>query len=198
MYLTKLAMNPSHPSVRQALSDRQDMHRNLMKACREGLLYRVVETRTSLQVLTLTRALPEMPELEKNGYSLLSYTDLASLPSLYGADSVLRFGLLTSPSKKIENPDGKNSRRVFLREPEERAGWLAGQGSKYGFEVLQSAEIGVPQSIRVGRSSGSFIISAVAFEGILKIVDAAQFWQAWETGIGPEKAYGLGLMLLMR
>ena len=198
MYLTKLEMNPSHPSIRQALSDRQDMHRNLMNAYHEGVLYRVIETRTSLQVLTLTETLPEIPELEKNGYSLLDKTDLSSLPSLYGAGAVLRFGLLTSPSKKVANPDGKNSRRVFLKDTEERAQWLANQGSKYGFEILQSAEIGIPQNIRIGRSSGAFTISAVAFEGVLKITDDALFWKAWKTGIGPEKAYGLGLLLLMR
>ena len=198
MYLTKLAMNPSHPSVRQALSDRQDMHRNLMNACRDGVLYRVIESRNALQVLTLTRTLPEIPELEKNGFSLLNSTDLSALPSLYGAGSVLHFGLLTSPSKKVAHPGGKNSRRVFLRQPEEREQWLAAQGVKYGFELLQSAEAGIPQNIRVGRSSGAFMISAVAFEGVLKIVNADLFWKAWETGIGPEKAYGLGLLLLMR
>lgn len=197
MYLAKLSMDLRHPSIRQALKDRQDMHRNLAQAYETGFLYRLTESGSQQGLLVLSKREPDQAALEKRGYALQGIQDLSALPELYRDGAVLRFNLLAAPSKKASE-GRENSRRVFLVDPAKRADWLKHQGSKYGFEVMEAHEPTAEQTIAVGRKSGSFLLTAIEFSGVLKIVDASLFWASWEKGIGPEKAYGLGLMLLSR
>ena len=198
-----MTLNIDHPSVRQALRNRQDMHKNLMKAfpCgadEAGVLYRLVQKRDALQLLMLSRVSPIYLALSANGFNAEPGKDLSALPALYREGAVLRFSLLACPSKKKAPPQGRNSRRVFLTDPADRSAWLARQGEKYGFALLESHEMNAGQTISVARASGAFKISAAEWEGVLRITDAARFWRAWQEGIGPEKAYGLGLMLLSK
>lgn len=198
MYLAKIIMDPRHPSIRQALRDRNDMHRNLSQAYPDAFLYRLIENNKSAELLTLSKEQPIVSALESRGYSLQSVSDLSPLPEKYGNGSVLKFDLLSSPSKKVGNPDGKNSKRVSLKDPEQRLEWLRRQGDKCGFTIMEAHEASADQNIPVTRTSGSFRITAVHFTGVLQIMDHALFWQSWEKGIGPEKAYGMGLLLLSR
>lgn len=198
-----MTLNIDHPSVRQALRNRQDMHKNLMKAfpCgadEAGVLYRLVQKRDALEVLMLSKVSPVYLALSSKGFNAEPGKDLSALPSLYREGAELRFSLLACPSKKKAALQGGNSRRVFLTDPAERSAWLARQGEKYGFAVLECHEVNESQTISISRASGSFKISATAWVGVLRITDADHFWEAWQEGIGPEKAYGLGLMLLSR
>lgn len=50
-----------------------------------------------------------------------------------------------------------------------------------------------------GRKSGMEIrYRAVEFTGLLTITDEALFWKGYTEGIGPGKAYGLGLIVIAR
>ena len=46
--------------------------------------------------------------------------------------------------------------------------------------------------------NNSIFYRTVSFDGVLRITDAARFRDAFAKGIGPGKAYGLGLMMLAR
>ncbi len=177
------------------MRDRNDMHRNLSRGFDDGILYRVQETGSSIQVLVLGDSLPKEEELEKNGFSVSGSSDLSSLPGSYREGSVFRFNLLASPSKKVK-AGAKNSRRIFLRQPEDRLIWLARQAEKYGFELLSCNERYSLERIQVGRATGTFRLSASEFAGVLRIRDAELFWKAFRDGIGAEKAYGMGMLLL--
>ena len=203
MYLIKLNLDPGHPSVRQGLRDRNDLHRNLMKAFQSPredvhVLYRLIEKKDRLEVILLTGKEPDTVKWQNNGISVISSVDLSELPALYRENAVLHFNLLASPSKKSKEEGRTNSRRVFLSKAEDRQQWLQRQSEKYGFEVLSVYEPTEPGMIRVGRNSGEFKLSAVEFDGVLRITDADLFWKSWEKGIGSEKAYGLGLLLLSK
>lgn len=198
MFLSKLGMDPRHPSVRQALRDRQDMHRNLASAFGIGFLYRLTEQQNEPGLLVLSEKQPDEGRLGSLGYHLVGCRDLSPLRELYGEGAVLRFDLMASPSKKAKEDRAGNSRRVFLTDPELRAAWLKKQGEKYGFDVLEVHEPRAESTVSVGRSTGAFRLSGVEFSGALRITDPKLFWDAWEKGIGPEKAYGMGLMLLSR
>ena len=52
LYLSKIFLDPMHPSVRQALRDRQDLHRNLLRAFpendeKESILFRIGSHRSA-------------------------------------------------------------------------------------------------------------------------------------------------------
>lgn len=203
MYLTKLNMDIAHPSARAALINRQDLHRNLMQAFEKGrqeesVLYRLVEKKNGIQVIVLSTAEPERTALQNRGMTVEAVTDLSNLPRLYGNGASFHFNLFAVPSKKISEEGVKNSRRVFLKEPGARMEWLKKQGIKYGFEVLECHEPSAIKKISVIRKGGAFDFVAVELEGTVRITDGELFWPAWQNGIGPEKAYGTGLMLLSK
>ena len=198
MYLTKISMDPRHPSARQGLKDRQDLHRNLARAFGGKFLYRVLTRSNAFSLLVLSQELPDNGALLSGGYQLQETQNVSALSEKYTDDAVLHFNLLAAPSKKAKENGWDNSRRVFLSSSDLRAEWLKRQGDKYGFDVLEAHEPSAEEKLYIGRKSGEFVLTAVEFEGVLRIRNAATFWSAWEKGIGPEKAYGLGFILLSR
>lgn len=122
--------------------------------------------------------------------------DLTPILESFCAGSVFLFDLLTHPSRKVD-VGGNNSARVFIRTSEERRAWLTRQGEKCGFEIIGCREE-EPYDIRGKRSTGMMILRVVRFMGTLCVTDAVAFRRAYEKGIGPEKAYGLGMLMLRR
>lgn len=202
MFLSKLELDIKSPSVRQALINCQDMHRNIMKAFNTprsdvSVLYRLCRTDKSTILYVQSMVKPDWEKTAKNGFICTGIKDLSTLEEKYGNDSVFRFTLFTMPFKKVR-ADGKNSKRVFLRTEQERMEWLKKQGDKYGFYVLQAFEPNAQEDIVGIRNNSRISASGVVFEGILKVMDAEAFWNAYKTGIGPEKAYGMGMLMLSR
>lgn len=204
--MTCIEMDRLHPSTRQALADCCDMHRNIMKLFsspsrgnirkEEQVLYRVLEHRGVLQLYITSKNRPSLAEARWLKGDSCRQRDMQPLLDAFANGQVYSFDLLAHPSKKVKG-EGKNSTRVFLRTPEERAQWLAHQGEKYGFRVagLHEEE---PYDLCGKRSTGTMLIRAIRFAGQLQITDAAAFRLAYQSGIGAEKAYGLGMLMLSR
>jgi CRISPR system Cascade subunit CasE len=101
-------------------------------------------------------------------------------------------------------------KRVALRGEAELFAWLARQGAAHGFRCLETAfpqEDAAPApvaAVRVLRESdvewrgngkrGQH--AGVDFEGLLEIHDAGKLADALQSGIGPAKAFGFGLLSL--
>ena len=202
MYLSRIDLRISSPAVRQTLRDCQDMHRTLMKAfdcTREeaGMLYRVIRTDAAIYLYVQSMACPQWDRIEKSGYQCTKMRDISGLSDQLRQNTVLRFSLLACPAKKVKG-DGKNSRRVLLRGTEERLDWLKREGEKHGFVLLEAHEAAKEQKLNGTKSSGAFYLAGVPFEGVLQITDAEAFHNAFRQGIGPEKAYGFGMLMLSR
>ena len=80
--------------------------------------------------------------------------------------------------------------------------WLLDRAPKHGFALLPD-KFTVTESkwlhFSKGRDGGRPVtILSVTYEGILQITDEQQFCQLLKNGIGRGKAYGLGLMTVMR
>jgi len=107
----------------------------------------------------------------------------------------LGFTLQANPTKKIKDAkDPERKVRVpFLKEEEQEA-WL--QRKFEGVAQLESVLIRTnPPTYFSKRRQGGKVVS-VNFDGILRVTDAEQFSQILQTGIGPAKAFGCGLMLV--
>ena len=206
MYLSKIIVDIRHPSARQALRDANDMHRNLMAGfpmvdgqptprADAQILYRLFSRRDQVFLLMSSAERPDAAALAKNGL----YTDDAMMRNISGMKQVLqpgrllRFELIASPCKKVDD-GGNNSRRVFLSTPEERLGWLRRKGEAGGFEVVQASEMSGRLDIQGKRGSMGVKNSGILFSGVLRITDSDAFWQSYILGIGPGKAYGLGML----
>lgn len=210
MYLSKIDLDIRHPSVRQALRDVNDLHRNLMSGfgmttsgnmarAEKDILFRLYTRRDAIYLLVTSAEKPDAKALEKRGF----YTDetrirdISKLKELLISGRSLRFELLASPCKKVRG-EGENSRRFFLEHPEERAEWLNRRGQQGGFQIIRLEELGNRIDIYGHRQGVEIKNSAVLFCGILCISDQENFWQSYTRGIGPGKAYGLGMLSLGR
>ena len=142
-------------------------------------------------------ACPQWDRIESSGFICTKLQDISALPETFREGGTLRFSLLACPSKKVKG-DGRNSRRVLLRDSEERLTWLQRQGEKNGFLVLEAHEAAKEQRYTGRKPSGAFFLSGIPFEGVLRITDAPRFRHGFQLGIGAEKAYGFGMLMVGR
>lgn len=136
--------------------------------------------------------------------------------------TILAFRLRANPTKKIDSWQGRegyrpNGRRVDLRREEDQIAWIVRKGEQHGFRLLNVklrrdtvSLLPNPPSVDprpAGRVIGwresrggvqRLTFAAVVYEGLLQITDAARFRDALIAGIGPAKAYGFGLLSVMR
>ena len=197
MILSKISLDLRSPSVRQALRNCQDMHRNVQSwfgqsRAEAGVLYRVYTDRRGVCLYMLSAQKPDLSNAK--GAALLGNRSMDALESRFELGRLFRFDLLAVPSKKVAG-DGKNSRRRSLRTAEEQQLWLENKAEQNGFS-LRTLQIG-NKVLQYGvRSTGKIQFDVVHFQGILQVTEPERFRKCWQTGIGPEKAYGMGMLLL--
>ena len=120
--------------------------------------------------------------------------DITGLREKLNKDCAFGFRLFASPTKKVAR-DGKLSSRVFLKTADERDQWLHRQAQKSGFELISFSE--VSETKVAGRKKDMSVnYTGVLFTGVLRIVDPDLLWKAYCQGIGPGKAYGLGMLMI--
>ena len=202
MILSKIEISLSEPAIRAALRDAQRMHRlvsGLFQTPREDaqLLYRV-RTQGAKVSLYLYADRPVDRSRLLPGMLLAGERDLTDWLDSMGADQVWGFELLTMPFKKTPEGDGKNSRRRVLRTREERLAWLARKAEQNGFSLLEAQEYPGEKlcASHPAEKGGRLFLDSYRYSGVLRITDPALFRNAVKNGIGPGKAYGLGMLLL--
>ena len=205
MFLTCAPINRQNPSAWQALADCCDMHRNVMRLFAEApnassevqILYRVLEERAQPYLYLMSSVQPALNEASWlfRGQNARQ-RDLTPLLARFAPGAAFGFDLLAYPCKKVD-VGRANSVRTFLTTPEERRAWLVRQGEKNGF-ALRALREDEPADMRGKRRTGLVQIRSVRFSGVLEITDAERFRDGYLRGVGPEKAYGLGMLMLRK
>ena len=174
MYLTKISLQPQAPHVRRALTDCQQMHRQVSGLFgtdrkKGDILYRL-RTEQGSCALYLYSAMPVDRSRLLPGMNFAGERDLTDWLNDMVSGQVWGFDLLAVPAKKIPKEGHKNSQRRILRTEEERMAWLARKGEQYGFQILNARE---QESVRkFGRHSqpgGTMYFDAYHYNGILQI-----------------------------
>ena len=202
MYLTKIELKLSDPAVRAALKDAQKMHRLVsgffrMQRKDAEVLYRFRE-RDLYVDLYLYSAYPVDPDRILPCMRLAAQRDVTSWIEAMQEGDVFQFQLVTFPFRKVAEAGTKNSKRRALRTQEERFAWLNRKAEQGGFRIL-SAEESPAEKLTVHHPDevgGSLTVDAFCYTGLLQISNEAQFRHTVCAGIGPEKAYGLGMLML--
>ena len=202
MILSLLTLDLTAPGVRQSLRDAQDLHRSIMKAfdnsrLADQVLYRLIRSSNSIQIYVQSKGIPSWERIEHSGFHCVKSRDISLLLDSFQEGQVLHFKLLGCPSKKVSG-DGKNSKRVLLRNEEEQLDWMKYQGEKNGFRILEIHIAGKAEKTFGSKESGIFYLSGIPFEGVLQINDSELFRKAFKNGIGAEKAYGFGLLMVSK
>lgn len=204
MFLSKIEMPLSEPAIRAAMRDAQKMHRlaaGLYRLPRQEaeLLYRVRAEGQTVS-LYLYADLPVEQAQLLPWMHLAGERDLDDWLAAMQAGQLWRFELLTMPFKKVSDSKSRNSRRRVLRTQAERLAWLSRKAEQNGFTILTVQEAGGEKAgaVHPEDRGGRLYLDTYRYSGTLWIEDAERFREAVRHGVGPGKAYGLGMLLLQR
>lgn len=205
MYLSKLILDPGHPHARRDLADAYEMHRTLCRAFSplpDGPPQRF-----------LWRAEYGDGHTDMNGsVVLVQSAEPGDWQGLPGCSEYTR-GL--HPNKKIDlatllqqgrryyfrlaaNPTvTRAGKRYGLTQEAEQQAWIARQGERCGFRLLEAVRGNSERLVVSQHNKGNRItIQAVRFDGVLEATDSEALRAALLTGIGHGKALGLGMLSL--
>lgn len=207
MYRSVLLLNLQHPSARAALLNAHDMHRNLMKAFsgEEGsalrkdheVLYAMLPSGRETVLYVTSADRPDWAAVK--GVSLYEGREPLCIDGLrekFTPGTRLSFRLFASPCKRAPR-EGKLGHKVYLRLPEERLAWLERQAAKSGFALLGVTEE-KQETVHAVRKGADVYYTGALFTGVLEVTDTDAFWQAYCSGIGPGRPYGLGMLMVKR
>ena len=195
-------MDLSDSLVRAALTDRQKMHR-LLTGCFQN-------QRSNADILFCSRikglvvevylysSIPVIRKCIPSGIRLAAERDVTFWLDSLKTGMHLSFQIETAPFKKVAEEGIKNSRRRAIVDPEERISWLERKAQQSGFVICTLLE-SKAERIVVNHSpdkGGRFFVDTFKYTGTLQITDGDSFQNTVKNGLGPGKAYGLGMLLL--
>lgn len=168
-----------------------------------GFLFRVDPGPPGRAVIVVLSALrPDWDYAFHNAPHFLAAPPLVRLyDPVFQTGQRLRFRLLANATRKIDTatgPDGKrrNGRRVPVR-PERIRDWLFERAASAGFQVEQETlrvQTGYVCLHRPHDEVPFLRFFAARYEGLLTVLDPHRFRNAVQSGIGPAKAFGFGLL----
>ena len=116
--------------------------------------------------------------------------------------SCWQFRLTANPTKSRKDPKAPAERGSVMAHcsTKHQKQWLLDRAAKHGF-ALREEEFTVTRvqwQRFAKRGTRPVTLLAVTYEGVLQVTDAEQFRAMLCQGMGRGKAYGLGLMTVMR
>lgn len=169
---------------------------------RPHCLWRLDSLNGQLVLLVLSETEPELTEFcrqfspDPHAWQTKAYDGLLERLS---KGSRWRFRLTANPTKSLPSGEsGKRGRVCAHITTEYQRQWLAEHAEKQGFRV-EAFDVTESKWLRFRKKEGrSVSLLSVTYEGFLEVVDPALFRHAMENGIGRGKAYGMGLLTVMR
>lgn len=163
-------------------------------------LWRIDDLNGKKYILIVSEAMPDLKAFaEQFGYAGEYETkDYSPLLDRILDGGKWQFRLTANPV--VSKSHGKIMAHIT---PEYQKKWLGNRAEKLGFS-LDEDEIQTVQSKwydfckKDGAGSSRIRLLSVTFEGILTVTDAKQFKETLCNGIGREKAYGQGLLTIVR
>ena len=200
MFLSKIHLDIHNIQIRKCIHDCQNMHRSIQRLFHgsrqdRSVLYRINPEKLDVYIWSANK--PDINDMP-TGMILRGMKDFSIIEKQLVVGQCFGFNIIAAPSKKVMVDGEKNSKRRFLRNPQERIDWFERQGKKYGFELLKVQE---NQTFSVTgqhreENGGKIHCQVIEFQGILRIRKCEDFQIGWKYGIGPGKAYGQGLLML--
>ena len=126
----------------------------------------------------------------------------------------LHFSIRINPVIKRRDEDGRQHRHDLVMDLKKSADgqdgtqaelvqqaarqWLGARAERNGFDLAESSLIGEAyrQWRFVGKGGRRICFSSIDCSGLLTVADTERFEKALTSGIGPEKAFGCGLLLI--
>lgn len=211
MYLSKLELDTARRSTMRALANPNLFHGAVESAFpgeRQRNLWRL-DTLAGKRVLLilseqkpdLTAAAEQFGPAGSDGWETKDYAPLLNRTT---TGTVWHFRLTANPTVSAAQPGQPRDLRGQVHAHitaahQER--WLSERAEKHGFSLQPDAfrVVGTEwRTFRKGVERNRVTLLAVTYEGLLEVTDEALFRQSLTTGIGRGKAYGMGLLTVVR
>jgi len=207
MYLTQMRLDINNRRTLSALASPAKFHGAVESAFsgqRQRNLWRIDSRGAQNYLLILSGEKPDLTQAVQQfappgeTWQTKDYTQLLNRIS---QGSRWQFRLCANPTYSVPAGPGQRGRVCAHSTPEHQAAWLERQSEKHGF-VLKKDEFAVVKSVwyrfRKGNTGKNVTFLAVTYEGYLEVRDPELFCRMLCSGIGHGKAYGAGLMTLVR
>ena len=175
---------------------------------RKRILWRIDILHEKTYLLLVSQDKPDLTSVVKQfgvegGWEVRDYDPL--LQSIQ-AEERMRFRLTANPTgskSQAKREDGTKPRGMVFAHttPEHQRKWLVQRAEQAGF-VVNPMEFEIVESrwqhFRKGSENRHVSLMKASYEGILTVTDPAQFIRTLSEGIGRGKAYGMGMLTVMR
>lgn len=205
MYLTRMELNMQSRATMRALSSPGILHGAVESSFpgeRERNLWRLDKLNGHTYLMILSRQRPDLTNAVKqfgydDGFHIPETRDYQPLLDRITTGSSWHFRLKANPT--VCRSNGGIKAHIT---PEYQKKWLMEKAVQHGF-TLEEEQFEVTSSewyhFFKGNDGGRAVtILSVTYEGMLTVTDADLFREALIGGIGREKAYGMGLLTVIR
>lgn len=214
MYLSRIRLNKNKRKTVEALNNPRKFHGALESSFTEFTskrkLWRVDELESGSYILLLSEDKPDLKKFsEQFGYqnydNEVVTKEYSVLLNKLENNSLWKFRLAACPviCKSWINQNGSEEKYIMpCKNRQTQKQWLLKRCLENGFYIDENLFDVISDKTFDFKKNGDrnnrvTFISAV-YEGILKITDKEKFSNSLLNGIGKEKAYGMGLLTIMR
>lgn len=210
MYLTRLELDTRKRATMKALFSPNMFHGAIEAAFpgeRERKLWRIDKLGQHTYLLMLSEQQPQLAHMvQQFGVSdILWPWDIKNYDTLLDqleTQTRWQFRLVANPTKSSRSEMGSRGRVYAHVTPYYQKKWLLEQSKKKGFAIRED-DIVVTESRWLKFYKGSsrknpVSLLSVTYEGYLTVTDKALFRSTLINGLGRGKAYGLGMLTVIR
>ena len=207
MFLSRISLNLYNRSTMKALNSPSIFHgaiENSFVGERKRNLWRIDRLQNNYYILILSETIPDFSafctQFEPNSVETKSYDKL--LEKIKYGDK-WHFRITANPTKAVKKYAQNNHNRGKILPHitiEFQKKWLIEKSLKNGFLLSDNSFDVVQNSWKHFYKKGSRRVSilSVTYEGVLTISNEELFKKALVMGIGRGKAYGMGLMTIIK
>lgn len=209
MYLSRVEINPYRRDTMRAMQSPEIMHAAVMASfdsfdtAEERVLWRIDRVGPATYLLVQSRRKPDFSHIvdqfgrpaSVQAWDTVEYDGFLSRIE---DGQTLRFRLRANPTRSVSSL-GTNGRGKVVAHvtAEQQIAWFRDRSDSIGVEVVE-VDVVQRDSFRFKHGKRPITLSVATFEGTLKVKDATELRRSMESGIGRAKAYGCGLLTVMR
>lgn len=212
MILTRLLLNPDKPKTAMAIANPNIFHgalSSLQNHREDRLLWRVDPLNGKRYLLTLSQEpLDTTPLIAQFGYpdSPAQWKNYQPLLDRVKEGSCWQFRLCANPTISLKRFRGDTQRGKVISpiSEEQKMDWLLHKGETNGFQVVPGS-VSVLESKwvrfvkdKASNDRKSVTLQEVTYQGLLIVTDPERFKQCLISGLGRSKAYGMGLLTIVK
>jgi CRISPR system Cascade subunit CasE len=208
VYLTRLQINMASYETMRVMNSQERLHALVEKAIEgqaERGLWRLDTLNGDTYLMLLSGQMPDLRDAQRQiGFANrpAESRDYSPLLARIQQNSTWHFRLTANPTQSIQTEKGERGRvKAVTTAPGQRE-WLLRQADKHGFALFEDS-FDVVQSewkkfFKAGERGRPVTLLQATFEGVLQVTDAEAFRWALLHGLGRAKAYGMGLLTVVR